>query len=105
MNGLFEEEAKLPYPLLEVEGRDGVLEYVIPEGKKENVLKKMYPFRDCPSLDDERIDLHVDKRFIVRQFKVIREGEMNYLVSPYYFEGGGSVIDWMELCKSRCCGC
>lgn len=29
------------------------------------------------------------------EFKVVREGGRNYLVSPYYYESGGTMIDWM----------
>jgi hypothetical protein len=39
-------------------------------------------------------DIHAEKKFKRRDFMVVREGRMNMLVSPYYFEGGGSVIDW-----------
>jgi hypothetical protein len=39
------------------------------------------------------IDIHADKKFRVKDFMVTREGGMNMLVSPYYFESGGSVID------------
>jgi hypothetical protein len=40
-------------------------------------------------------DLHEEKKFTVRQFRVTREGGMNMLVSPYYPNSGGSVIDWV----------
>jgi len=41
-------------------------------------------------------DLHADKTFIVKEFRVTWEHSMNYLVSPYYPESGGTVIDWMD---------
>jgi hypothetical protein len=41
-------------------------------------------------------DLHADKTFIVKDFLVTWEHGMNYLVSPYYAESGGTVIDWMD---------
>jgi hypothetical protein len=41
-------------------------------------------------------DLHADKMFVVREFRVTWEHGMNYLVSPYYPESGGTVIDWMD---------
>jgi hypothetical protein len=34
--------------------------------------------------------------FIVKDFRVTWEHGMNYLVSPYYPESGGTVIDWMD---------
>ena len=72
-----------------------VEEYIIPEEKKALVLKAVYPFVPLPSLDEERLDLHSGKKFKIRQFRVTREGSQNCLVSPYYEEGGGTVIDWV----------
>ena len=63
--------------------------------KKEPVLAALYPFIPKPSLDEERIDLHSGRKFKIRDFRVTREGGMNCLVSPYYEEGGGTVIDWV----------
>jgi hypothetical protein len=65
--------------------------------KKGEVLKELYPFIPVPSLDEERYDLHADKTFKVKDFCVTRERGMNFLVSPYYFESGGTVIDWMPV--------
>ncbi|MCK4597795.1 hypothetical protein KAU04_07125, partial [bacterium] len=63
--------------------------------KREEILKKLYPFEGVPSLDEEKFDLHEGKLFQVREFRVTREHRMNFLVSPYYPNSGGSVIDWM----------
>jgi hypothetical protein len=41
-------------------------------------------------------DIHADKYFVVREFRVTWEHGMNWLVSPYYPECGGTVIDWVE---------
>jgi len=73
----------------------GIEVYIIPDDEKEAVLNELYPFEGVPELNEEKYDLHSGKKFIVKDFMVTREGDMNYLVSPYYFEGGGSVIDWM----------
>jgi len=88
-------DPRLPFPTkpcvingIEVE------EYIIPEEKKEQVLRALYPFFPLPSLDEERYDLHSGRRFKIREFRVTREGNHNWLVSPYYEEGGGTVIDW-----------
>jgi hypothetical protein len=59
------------------------------------VLQKLYLFQDCPKLNAIRCDLHAGKKFRVVDFKVVREGGMNLLVSPYYYESGGTVIDWV----------
>ena len=40
--------------------------------------------------------MHADKTFVVRDFRVTWEHGMNYLVSPYYAESGGTVIDWVD---------
>lgn len=94
-NEMIWSEAKLPFPL-KASGIAGVEVYEIPEEKKEKVLRDMYPFEGLPALDDFRTDLHNGKSFQVRQFLVVRERGMNLLVGPFYFEGGGTVIDWGE---------
>jgi hypothetical protein len=70
-------------------------EYDIPLSAKKKVLQEMYLFQDCPELTDTLFDLHAEKKFKVVDFKVVREGGRNYLVSPYYYESGGTMIDWM----------
>jgi hypothetical protein len=70
-------------------------EYDIPLNAKKKVLREMYLFADCPKLTDTLYDLHADKKFTVVDFKVVREGGRNYLVSPYYYESGGTLIDWL----------
>lgn len=89
-------DQKLPYPTrpLKILGAT-VEEYIIPEEKKKEVLEQLYIFDPVPSLDEERFDLHEGRKFTVRDFRVIREDGMNFLVSPYYPNSGGSVIDWM----------
>lgn len=87
---------RLPFPTRIVQIQSETIEvYVIPEAKKAEVLKKLYPFIPVPSLDEEMLDIHADKKFIVKDFCVTRERGMNFLVSPYYFESGGTVIDWV----------
>jgi hypothetical protein len=90
------EEPRLPFPTkpLTINGVE-VEEYIIPDGKKEEVLQELYPFTPVPSLDERFEDLHSGKLFAVREFRVTREDGHNWLVSPYYEEGGGTVIDWM----------
>ena len=91
-----DEEPRLPFPTKPLVMNGVKLEeYVIPEEKRAEVLEQLYIFDPVPSLDEERFDLHSGKKFFVRDYRVTREEGMNYLVSPYYEEGGGSVIDWM----------
>ena len=91
-------EARLPYPTKPMLFRDGtsVEEFIIPEEDKEIVLEQLYPFSPIPGMNDVIYDLHADKTFIVKEFRVTWEHGMNYLVSPYYPESGGTVIDWMD---------
>jgi hypothetical protein len=76
-------------------GRPTSEEYIIPMNAKKKVLEMLYPFKGVPDLNEMRYDLHEGRKFRIVDFKVVREDEMNYLVSPYYYESGGSVIDWM----------
>lgn len=91
-------EERLPYPTRPLYFPDGtcVEEFIIPEEDKEIVLAQLYPFSPIPKLTDILYDLHADKTFVVKDFRVTWEHGMNYLVSPYYPEGGGTVIDWMD---------
>ena len=89
-------EPSLPFPTRPLKVHGGIVEeYVIPDEKREEVLERLYPFERVPSLDEVRFDLHEEKLFKVRDFRVTREYGMNFLVSPYYPKSGGSVIDWM----------
>ena len=94
-------DEKLPYltrPLIFLNGKT-VEEFIIPDEDRELVLEQIYPFLPIPKLTDRMIDIHVDKEFLVKDFRVTWEHDMNYLVSPYYPEGGGTVIDWWDTEK------
>ena len=92
----------LPFPTRTVRTATGVVEeYIIPESEKAWVLEQLYPFDPVPSLNEVLYDMHEGKRFRVRDFRVVREGNMNFLVSPYYPKSGGSVIDWMPSGSGR----
>jgi len=88
---------QLPFPtrLLKVEGGYAD-EYIIPENRKAEVLKKLYLFLPVPSLDAIMLDIHEEKLFKVGDFRVLRGNDMDWLVSPYYPSSGGTVIDWVE---------
>ena len=92
----------LDYPMEDMEMANGciVKRYVIPDTDKEKVLAALYPFAPCPNLDEVRLDIHTEKRFTVRDFMVTREGDLNVLVTPYYAEAGGTVLDWMKCPKA-----
>ncbi len=88
----------LPYPTRPLFFPNGecVEDFIIPEEDREIVLEQLYPFSPLPKLTDVMYDLHADKTFVVKDFRVTREHGMNYLVSPYYPESGGTVIDWVD---------
>jgi hypothetical protein len=91
-------EERLPYATRPMYFPNGasVEEFIIPDEDKEIVLEQLFPFSPIPKLTDEMYDLHADKTFVVKDFRVTWEHGMNYLVSPYYPESGGTVIDWMD---------
>jgi len=72
-----------------------VEEFIIPDELRQEVLNGLYLFFPVPDLDEEMYDLHEGKLFRVRDFRVTWEHGQNWLVSPYYPESGGTVIDWM----------
>jgi len=91
-------DEKLPYQTRPMYFPNGasVEEFIIPDEDRELVLEQLYPFSPIPKLTDVMYDIHADKTFIVRDFRVTWEHGMNYLVSPYYPESGGTVIDWWD---------
>ena len=91
-------QERLDYPteILKMSNGCEVEKYIIPEMDKEKVLEALYPFNDLPALDDERLDLHTGKTFRIRDYIVTREGSGNFLVTPFYAEKGGTVLDWVE---------
>ena len=91
-------EERLPYPTRPMYFPNGISveEFIIPDEDKKIVLKQLYPFSPIPKLTDEVEDLHSGKKFLIKDFRVTWEHGMNYLVSPYYPESGGTVIDWMD---------
>ena len=71
-------------------------EFIIPESEKQAYLDANSPFVDVPRLNERLYDIHAGKTFLVRDFKVVRVRGMNFICSPYYFESGGTIIDWVE---------
>lgn len=90
-------QERLDYPTEIMKMANGceVERYIIPEEDRQKVLDALYPFNDQPGLDDERLDIHTSRLFKVRDFIVTREGNGNFLVTPFYAEAGGTVLDWM----------
>ena len=90
-------QERLDYPTEIMKMANGceVERYIIPEEDRQKVLDALYPFNDQPGLDDEWLDIHTSRLFKVRDFIVTREGNGNFLVTPFYAEAGGTVLDWM----------
>ena len=93
---IFGPQERLDYPTAKLRMSNGcdVERYIIPNEDKQKVLDMLYPFTNQPSLDEELTDIHAQKTFKVRDYLVVREGNGNFLVSPYYAEEGGTVLDW-----------
>ena len=90
-------QKRLDYPTEKMKMSNGceVERYIIPESDRQKVLDALYPFFHTPSLDADMLDLHTQKTFKVRNYIVTREGNGNFLVTPYYAEAGGTVLDWI----------
>ena len=95
-------QERLDYPTETLKMANGceVERYLIPAKDKGKVLDALYPFTEIPALNDEFIDIHTSKLFKVRDYIVTREGNGNFLVSPYYAEAGGTVLDWITPAPS-----
>ncbi|MBQ9367545.1 MAG: hypothetical protein IJT83_07180 [Victivallales bacterium] len=91
-------QERLAYPTDTLKMANGceVEKYIIPEADRQKVLDALYPFTEMPSLDTVLLDLHTGKTFKVRDYIVTREGDGNFLVTPYYAEAGGTVLDWVK---------
>ena len=98
MNNKSPLDERLPYQTRPMYFPNGasVEEFIIPDEDRELVLEQIYPFLPIPKLTDVMYDIHADKKFMVKDFRVTWEHGMNYLVSPYYPESGGTVIDWWD---------
>ena len=57
------------------------------------LVRSYYPYDISTGINTPMIDLMVYKPFRFHQFMLVYEGESSFLVSPYYLEGGGTVID------------
>lgn len=94
---MLDEAPELPYPLKELPLAYGkpAMAYEIPEDKRAEVLRELYPFVECPAPEDTIYDLHECKFFKAKEFIAIRERNRNMLASPYYASTGGMVVDWI----------
>lgn len=95
---LTDEEPPLPYPThpLKLAYGPDAQEYEIPDEAREETLRLLYPFAECPKLDDVLYDIHQRDSFVARDYRVIRERNRNMLVSPFFPSTGGTVLDWLQ---------
>ena len=97
-NGTHPAPKTLPFPTQPISTLYGdTVEYLIPDGQKEKILKKLYPFGSPPAMTQTLMDIHEKKTFVVKDFKVVQQGDYVLLVSPYFASSGGSVLDWEPL--------
>lgn len=99
LRAIVEPSELLPYETRELKmpaGYEDATEYVIPPDDRKRLLDELYPFHNPPQLNEVVFDIHSERTFTAGDFKIIREDGRNYLVSPYYAESGGMVIDWMD---------
>ena len=94
---LWDPEPPLKYEIRELETAIGTvdLEYVIPIKDKQKVLRTLWPFKGpVPKLNDTFFDIHSQKEFKVKEFRVIRCRGRNMICAPGYPNTGGMVVDW-----------
>lgn len=78
----------------DAEGTPAVEEIEIPEAEKQAYLDQYYPFVPKPRLDEQRFDVRARKLFRVGDFRVVRQDNRNLMCSPYYWDSGGTILDW-----------
>lgn len=71
-------------------------QYIVPTEKKEAIIRELWLFSDADKLDMDGmyLDLHTGKTFKLREAIITRENGRNFVMSPYYSEGGGTLLDF-----------
>ncbi len=92
----------LPYPLKDLHLGDVVIEeYVIPDEARALVLSQLFIFTPVPKLWQWKRDIHTDRVFQVKEYRVLRFNERNWLYGPFVEDEGGSIIDWIPAAPPR----
>lgn len=88
----------LPFPLKEVATSDGgtTCIYDIPTDQKMAVIEQLYFLEPVPKEDAILLDLHSERRLMLKDAIVVREDGVNFIASPYYPESGGTLLDFAE---------
>lgn len=64
---------------------------------KAKYLDENYPFEDCPSLEEEKLCLHCDSIFKVKEYTVFRDKDGDeFICCPNAPDCNGTVIDWVD---------
>lgn len=90
---------ELPFPLVKHPRFNDCYEYDIPDDKKAEVLKSIYFSApdSCPKMTDLWRGRSSKISFQVKDLRVIVEGGMTLVVSPYYFKTGDTVFECYPL--------
>ena len=70
--------------------------YEIPSDLKENILNLVCPLAMNFAPGTEYRDIHEDKIVKAEDLMVIRTHDINIIVSPYYLESGGTLVDLVD---------
>lgn len=84
--------SELKYPTTKVAGLEV---YVIPPEEKYKVLKAAYLGEPVPRATDVLEDIHTGREFMVKDLLVVKNGNLVELETPFFWEGSGSIIDWV----------
>jgi hypothetical protein len=68
---------------------------------KETYFKKHYPFGDRPKLTDKKRCIHCNREFVVGDYKVQIDCDIEYIVCPSAPACSGTVIDWTDVRKTN----
>lgn len=75
--------------------------FVIPPEKKYEVLASAYLFSPVPRPNDVLEDIHTGREFLFKDLLVVKNNDRVELETPFFWDGGGSVIDWVPASSPR----
>lgn len=90
--------SELKYPTRDYFGLDV---YVIPSAEKYEVLKAAYLGEPVPGPNAVLEDIHTEREFLFKDLLVVKNGDLVELETPFFMDGGGSVIDWVPALSPR----
>lgn len=101
---VYRKSRPLDYPLetrMTASGAEELV-YSIPEDKKEEELRKCWPFEEsAPAPDELLFDVHSSAKFVLRDCMIVRSQSRNMLVSPHYLESGGMAVDIVPVAQMK----